>query len=283
MSYHHLDAPEYQGPGVTQLHDTAIEAGLVTAPERPTPDDVRHYNKQLQLEDDAKRKKQQQRQHDSDQSDELEEGEEGEDEEDEQFMDVMRERMLSELKKQHDTLVTAATNTANSSHLRDITEDEFDQHCLASSHHHTTLLLLHCNTPACTHMSQLLATLGHRYPAALRCVRLRATGDNIARFPLAACPTTMAYKGGRKVGQWSVGEWMGRGRGRVGGGRQVELADVVRELRQCGLLEAAANEEDEEAELEERGGGRLQIARGSAGRGGRRRGLDDSSDDESDG
>jgi len=201
---------------------------------------VLHYNKQLQL-DEAKRKRQQHPRHDSDDSSEEEE------EEDEQLMAAMRERMLSAFKQQHDTLITAATAaTANPSHLRDITEDEFDQHCLASSHAHLTLLVLHCNTPDCLHMSSVLATLGARYPAAVRCVRLRATGDNIARFPLAACPTTMAYRAGRKVGQWGVREWRRRG-----GGEQVAVSDVVRELRRCGLLDEAAAAEDEDEEQAE--------------------------------
>ena len=269
MSFLHLDAPEYQGPGVTQLHDTAIEAGLVTAPERPISDDVLQYNKQVQL-DEERRKKQLQRRADDDS-----EHDDEEEEEDEELMAQMRERLLSQLKKQHDTLITAATTVSNSSHLRDITEDEFSHHCLTSSHSQLTLLLLHCNTPACLHLSQVLAALAGRYPSAVRCVRLRATGDNIAHFPLAACPTTMAYTEGRKVGQWGMREWR-----RVGGG-PVEVGDVVRELRRCGLLEVAEEDEDEvEQGLR---GDRLRVIRGGASADGRRGRPDDSSDDADDG
>ena len=266
MSFHHLDTPEYQGPGVTQLHDTAIEAGLVTAPERSVPDDVLHYNKQLQLDADRKRKQQQRREEDDSEQ-------EDEEEEDEQLMEQMRERLLSQLQQQHDTLITAATSASNLPHLLDISEDDFKHHCLTSSHSHLTLLLLHCNTPACVHMSQLLATLGRLHPSAVRCIRLRATGDNIAHFPLAACPTTMAYREGRKVGQWGLRDWK-----RAGTGGQVEVGDVVRELRRCGLLQAA-EEDEEEAELTQRNS-RLRTTRGGISNSGRRRGRGDSSSDD---
>ena len=256
MSFHHLDAPEYQGPGVTQLHDTAIEAELVTAPERAVPDDVLHYNQQLELDDIKRKKQQQQRLRGHDSSDEEEEAEE-----DEQLMQRMRDQLLSKLKQQNDDLVATAST------LQDITEDDFAHHCLTSSHAHLTLLLLHCHTPACLHLAQVLATLGRRYPAALRCaVRLRATGDNIAHFPLSACPTVMAYQRGKKVGQWGVGDWKRRGAragGSGGGGsvQGVEVYDVIAELRRCGLLDA---EEDEGEEVEDDGrSGRLRITRGS--------------------
>ena len=254
MSFHHLEADEYQGPGVTQLHDTAIEAGLVTAPKRAVPDDVLHYNNQQQRGDD-------------DSSDDSED--------DEQLMERLREQMVSQLRQQHDALIAAAT-TVESSHLRDLTEDEFEQHCLASSHSHLTLLLLHCHTADCLHMSHVLASLARQYPSAVRCVRLLATGDNIARFPLAACPTVLAYSGGRKAGQWGVRDWR-----RVGGGvGRVEVGDVVRELRRCGLLEASG-EDDDEAETDA-GTGRMQLSRGSVGAKYRRRGRDDSDHDDDD-
>ena len=270
MSFHHLDAPEYQGPGVTQLHDSAIEAELVAAPDRAVPDDVLHYNQQLQLDED-KRKKQLQRRRDDDHDSE----QDNSDEEDDEPMQRMRERWLSQLQQQHATLKAAVTTQPDSSILRDITEDEFEHHCLTSSHSHLTLLLLHCLTPACLHMSAVLASFGRLYPSAVRCVRLRATGDNIARFPLAACPTVLAYTAGSKVGQWGERDWR-----RMGGG-QVEVRDVVRELRRCGLLEGAA--EDEEAEVDKRSD-RLRLTRGTFGAaGGRRRGRDSSDDDDEDG
>ena len=86
-----LDAPEDQGLGATQMHDAAIDAGLVARPERIITVDEFNAAYREQLEKQVERMKEDRT------VDELEElEEEGEDDED--IIRQLREKRIAEMK-----------------------------------------------------------------------------------------------------------------------------------------------------------------------------------------
>ena len=219
----HLDAPEYQGPGASQMHDAAIAAGLVAAPVQRIPDDVLHFLAQQQRDSSIAEEKQL--------------DDDNEDEDDKLLMQRLRQQRLQSLRRPPQPSVTVNA-------LRAITETEFQHEVLTSSNHHPTLLLVLLSPPSarCAVISSLLSSLSSSQPG-VRLLSLVATGDNIARFPLSACPTVMGYTKGRKVGQWGWDDWTrgrDRGAGRAGkfkAAAALTVQDLEQELRRAGILQ----------------------------------------------
>lgn len=181
------------GLGATQMHDAAIDAGLVETPEPPPTHD--------QMQADAAETRRSERENalnslSLDDVEALSADEFSDDDIDAEMWERLRENKRAELEKR-DVPTHNQISGARSSLVRDLTETEFSDYVLTSSRHSWSLLLLHRGSAACKHVSQLLDSLSREHPS-ISCSRLLAKEGVIARFPLSACPTLLAYRDGEK-------------------------------------------------------------------------------------
>jgi len=225
----HLEAPEYQGVGGTQLHDAAIEAGLVERPAIQLTDD----EQQLQFQEQLQGIHSQQREEMN-----LEQLEEAEDELEEEILQRLKQQRLREIKQQQQQ---QQQKHQKSQPLMEISESQFQSDVLEASYQGFCLLLLYkLDCSKCEFLTSLLELVSASHPE-LRFSRLLATGDNISNFPLSHCPAVLAYHKGRKFHQWSsINAW---------NGFNTNQQFIERELKRLGII--SQNQSNEEIEEEE--------------------------------
>ncbi len=244
----HLEAPEYQGLGRTQMHDAAIDAGLVPTPDvKPTDDEVntdrlnqlseaRAVNPHYDLEDKN-----------------LDELDELEDELDDTVLRKLRAKRIKELKSQE-----SLDNIPKVIGLREIQDTEFDLEVKQRSKHGPVILLLYLkNHPESTMMEKLLIPLQNQFRH-VTMVKLQAS-DRIANFPLSDVPTVLVWNGAQKLGQFVrlssfAGPWTNE-------------AMIEYELGKLGVLESRVKDNPYDDILErERQKVNLNVARKGNGR-----------------
>lgn len=181
-----LDAPEDQGLGATQMHDAAIDAGLVARPERIVTVDEFNTAYAEELAAQVERMK-------ADRSvEELEELEEdGED--DDALIAQLRERRIAEIK-------AARQQKSAARELKEVDPFDFEQSVqVPSKQGHVVLLVYRASHADSTQMQGLLRTFATKHAEVL-CLQMHVS-QQIANLPPQDCPVILVYRHARVVKQ----------------------------------------------------------------------------------
>jgi hypothetical protein len=187
----HLDAPEYVGLGRTQMHDAAIEAGLVPTPQVEQTVDEANSERIEQLESAKSANP-----HYELEGKTSEELDELEDEVDETVLRRLKQKRLKELKDKE-----SLENIPKVQALKEIQDNEFDSEVKQRSVHSPVVLLLYLlSHPESSMMEKLLIPLQNNFQH-ISVVKLLAS-NRIANFPLSDAPTVLVWSGGSKIAQF---------------------------------------------------------------------------------
>jgi len=186
----HLDAPEYQGLGNTQMHDAAIAAGLVPTPKRYLTHDEIHLQYQVQQQQEIELR--QGLRGDEEES-------ENEDEDDDDFLHQLARKRLEKIRS-----IRTQQQYQLQSKVLSISGEQFDGEVVVASRHGWVMMLIdRPNCDDCHLLFSIYVSLSISHPH-VKFVRLSAADNDIVNFPLSDCPAVLAYYKGRKQKQWAT-------------------------------------------------------------------------------
>jgi len=182
------DAPEDWGPGATQMHDCAIEAGLVERPKKEMTDDEFNLAYRLELEKQVEVLEADRT------AAELQELEEDGDD-DEALIAQLRAKRMEEMKQ------ARAAKLAHGSDLPEVDPFDFEQQVSGPSKQGFVVLLVYRANHADSALAQSsLRALSAAYPQVM-CKQMHVS-QHIANLPPQDCPVLLVYRHGRVAKQF---------------------------------------------------------------------------------